>query len=272
MDEEKYYSKNLEVFTGTVGDAIVASGSIGGIEATEKHLFSSMLFARICTASVSLLSLSPTIVINKATKHWDGSICLGIARSILEHVMHFNYLGIEDVEDSEWKARLKLVQLFDCSERIRLFSHIPHAEKELEGFRQIQSELRYELYENDYFSKLDPKYQRKLAKGKTASFLSREEMITRLGYERGALKYFYMLTSSNIHASPLNYYRMPDDRRGSGVKNSVDIGYTGMALEESSRLISLATEKLKNQFSHLVEFPDLEFDWELISGSETNTP
>ena len=58
------------------------------------------------------------------------------------------YLGTEAVGEDESKARLLVMQLRDCMERLLLFQNGSADRKQIDGFEKQASQLRSELKSN----------------------------------------------------------------------------------------------------------------------------
>lgn len=154
FDYDGYYNKEIADFTEAVEQAINASLLASSHDAGLKRYWASVLFTRLCTSSVSILLLCPRSKIDPNGKFWDCSAVSSLTRNLYECVIFFFYIGIENVSDDEWKARLRVMQLHDCMERCRMFEAFDANDPQLPEFQKQADGLRSDLNKNAYFSSL----------------------------------------------------------------------------------------------------------------------
>ena len=121
IDVDRLYQSSLVLFTSALEKALVTSNVTANIRAGERRYAASVLYLRICTFSVSILSLCPGSKANPDGLHWDFGAIAALTRSVFECALTFHYLAVDPVGDDEWHARLRVMQLHDCMSRLRMF-------------------------------------------------------------------------------------------------------------------------------------------------------
>ena len=252
-DASHYYAESLYEFDRAVLEPIRVSRAAAGRYGEEPRAWwASVLFTRLCTASVSLLHLAPASRFFKSPlNHYDSSATAALARNIMECYIMFFYLCVDPVSEEEWRARLNILYLNDCASRIRMFRDFNPEDPQLPLFEEQAKELRDRLSQIPFFSSLPSKRRTELLKGQTPFLLSRAEILTKLGIEREHFRAIYTFLSSHVHSFPLAFLRMGDGDRGRGVESEVEKGYIAMALELAEGSLSRAVEDM------LRIFPDI---------------
>lgn len=159
---DERYATGMKKFTGAVELAILSSHQAAGIDAGPRRYWGSVLFTRLCNASVSILCLCPGSKVNPSGDHWDFSAIASLARNLLDCALYFSYFAVEPVSDDEWRARLKVMQLHDCKERQRMFRALDQTDEQLQGFERQAEELKTILEKNPFFKSLPEVLRRKL--------------------------------------------------------------------------------------------------------------
>ncbi|AVG14844.1 hypothetical protein CFN79_02640 [Chromobacterium vaccinii] len=178
---------------------------------------------------------------------WRFGAIAGHARSLLDGFLLFNYLMQPIQSDAELKARINVMHVNDCTRRIKLFRNIGVTE-EVEGLEKQLAELQDRLLGNEYFNSLSPQVQKNCKNGQFLTIDTREEMLAKVGFEKGQFDALYDLWSQHIHILPLSFYRIEPNGRGTGIENSVDRAYMFQALEICSGVLTQATELVVQQF------------------------
>lgn len=243
------YKKSLDLLDNVVRDCIMVSNQYGGIPApTSQHFYASVLFTALISRGVSLAILAPRSPWSKKLiEHWDYASVASLARTMMELRAAFHYLCVDKCSREEWECRWNLLNLHDCTSRIRLFSESPRSEsRQLEGFRAQAEELRERLKSNAFF--LTMRHQAKLLNGQTTYLYSIEDMLEKAGVEKGTYRYLNILFSSAVHGLPMSYYRMADQERGRGLPSPVERHYTAMSLSFAASLLAATRYDVESLF------------------------
>jgi len=234
-------------------DALWTSRQAMGLDAGERRYWSSVLLVRLCCIGQSMLTLCPDSSNPTATTQWDFASVGSIARNLFECGMFFRYFSTP-VDDSEWLTRLNLMQLHDCTERIRMFRVMGDSE-EVKAFEVQAQDLRNRLSNHLFFQDLDPRFQKQLLQGNRASLFSLSELVATFVKDEG-IWIVYQLLSSHTHSLPLSFYRTWEQKRN-GVENEVDKGYITMAMGLASDILDEAVKAFRDDLATLVEFAEL---------------
>jgi hypothetical protein len=253
--------------TKEVDQALTVSHATGRIDGGERLYWASVLYLRLCTFSVSILSLSPGSNANPNGAHWDFASIATLARNLFECALTFRYLAVEKVDDDEWRARLNVMQLHDCMSRHRMFRDFDPGDAQLRGFLAQALDLKTRLATNPYFQSLPNKFRQKLLTGEHASILIQDEILQRMGAESSVWRGIYRFLSSQAHSFPLAYYRMAEHGRGHGFENYVDKGYMGGALDTCANILSTCTDAMRALFEGKVTFPAKPLNWDAVRPS-----
>jgi hypothetical protein len=225
----EYYWSELPKYIAAVDHAIATSQKIAMRPSdSRRQYWASVLFTRLCSAATSVLHLCPGSPVNREGKHWDFSYLAPIIRSVAQTALMLFYLGTEAVGEDESKARLLVMQLRDCMERLLLFQNSGADQKD--GFEKQASQLRSELKSNPYFARLPSRIRRSLIRGDRATILTNDQILDRLGVLDPEGRGLFRFCSSHADVSPLSYYRTGDNNRGRGEENEIDVHYTATAV------------------------------------------
>jgi Family of unknown function (DUF5677)/SEC-C motif len=253
IDVDAYYRTSISNFKRSLQDAQWTSRQAIGLDAGERRYWSSVLLVRLCCIGQSMLTLCPDSDNPTATTHWDFASVGSIARNLFECGMFFRYFSTR-VDDSEWLTRLNLMQLHDCTERIRMFGVIDDAE-EVKGFEGQAQDLRNRLSSHSFFQSLDPKFQKQLLQGNRASLFSLSELVATFVDDK-QIWFVYQFLSSHTHSLPLSFYRTWEQKRN-GVENEVDKGYISMAMELATDTLNEAVKAFRDDLDTVVKFAEL---------------
>jgi Family of unknown function (DUF5677) len=264
VDIEKYYSSSLDEFTVALEMAIATSHATTSLQAGARRFWASILFTRLCTSSISILSLCPASKLNQNGFHWDFGAVASLSRNIFECALNFFYLGMDTITDEEWMARLKVMQLHDCMSRFCMFRDFDPNDEQLKAFEEQANELRSILQTNTFFINLPEPQRNKLLKGKHASILTHDEILQRMGELQSSTRGYYRFLSSHTHSFPLSFYRMAEQDRGRGVKNEAEMAYIGGALEFCANTLKRCTDDMRKLFEDIAEFPNNSFNLDAL--------
>jgi len=151
-DYEHAYEYARRTFEDYVRLATTVSGSIHHQKVDTKSFWASVLFAKFCVASVSLVQLLPgNRMFPSAFNNWDTPSVATLSRNLIENYHTLFYLCIEKVSGQEWQCRLQLFNLHDCISRKKMFTDFGSNAEMLANFEQQSNELREQLKLNPFF-------------------------------------------------------------------------------------------------------------------------
>jgi hypothetical protein len=251
------YLQCLEALDNAVRECIHVSRQYAGIRSpTAKHFYASVLFTQLLNKSVTLLVFSPLSPwAEKVVEHWDYASLTGVVRSMIETRLTFHYLCADPCSPDEWDCRWNLLNLHDCTARIRLFQ----AKEEMTGaaIADIASleaqaeELRGRLNSNAFFVALPEKQQRKFLRGRDSHLYPLEELAERAAVGRGTFKFLHILFSQHVHGLPMSFYRIGGDypERGRGLPSEIEENYTTLCLSFALTLLVGARDEMHTLFA-----------------------
>ena len=141
-DTDTRYQQVLALFDDAVVDASRVSRAAADRQVDARPWWASVLFTRICTASMSLLCLVPrSRFAGKSIEHYDFGAVASLARNIAECYFVFFYLCIDDVSNDEWHSRLNILHLHDCVSRLKMFRDFDPSNPQLPSFQEQAGEL-----------------------------------------------------------------------------------------------------------------------------------
>lgn len=257
------YGKGLKDFTEASRRAMASSVEARDLKVDDKQYWAAIILTRICALSASVLWVCPGSVLNAKSLTWDFESIAALCRCIFEAVLMLFYLGLEQATDDEWRLRIKLVHLSDCTERIRLF-HWMGSNEEIAGFVPTAFWLRQQIRANPAFLALPKKIQKGLLPGDKATIFGKEEIITRWGEDPEKALGYYRFISNYVHCLPLGFHRTALHGRN-GVENDVDKANMGMALDFTSQWISKALDGFEEAFANLVTFGRTTYDFNVLT-------
>ncbi len=256
LDSE--YSKNRREFRNAVIDSGLVSEFLVKKLVNERQWWACILFVRYCATAVSLLKILPSSQeersansekANPLDNHWDYTAVAVLARTLFENQLTLFYLCFDPVSDDEWLSRINLMQLHDHHTRRKVFADLTPDDPVWTDNHEIPDDLDGKLRSRAYFQSLDLKRQREFLKGDKVSFLSHEEILERMGCEDIRLQMgMWRWWSAYVHSFPMSYYRMADQKRGTGVENRVDKGYISGTIELVTKMTIDASSRMRKLF------------------------
>lgn len=244
MNEYKIFYDELQ---SVLNDCISTSKKHAGIPSpSSAHFYSSLIFTKICTSSVTALSICPSPKTIGHEAHWDCASVAALTRGIIETYLLFFYLCIENCTKAEWEARWRLMNLHDHMSRLKMFKVMKDSNEQVAQFEGYTDEVKADLKNTEFFKAFDEKLQRHYLKGNTAFFKSQDEIITAAGGCVDDFRTKYRFLSNHTHSYPMGFYRMAENRRGNGMESRSEIANSGMCL-------SWITECLTNAKSSFEE-------------------
>lgn len=245
----EHYWIVLPKYIAAVNHAIALSHKIAGYPAdSSRKYWASVLFTRLCSAAISILHMCPGSPANTGGTHWDFSSLAPLVRSLVQNGLMLFYLGTEAVGEDESRARVLVMQLRDCKERLHLFQNFGARGEKTRGFEVAADHIRTELSSNSYFSRLPARLRKSLMKGDTASILTEDQILDRLGILDLQGRAFLWFISSHADVSPLAYYRTGDNNRGRGEENDADETYIATAVDLACDFVLRADTDMKALF------------------------
>ncbi len=242
------YKAALEKFDAAVCEAISVSQASAGRLRPANVGYASYVFTQMCGAATSMIRASPlTRWVRSDSEDWRFGAIAGHARSLLDGFLLFNYLMEPIQSEAELKTRINVMHLNDCTRRIELFKNLGIA-KDIEGFERQRAELQDRLLGNEYFNSLSPAVQKNCTNGRFLTVDTRDEMLAKVGFEKGQFDALYDLWSQHVHILPLSFHRIEPNGRGTGLENGTDRTYMFQALEICSRVLAQATDLVVQQF------------------------
>jgi len=255
------YLECLRNYEGTLTKAIKVSQAAAGRKTEPRPWWATVLFTRLCTSSVSLMTLVPrSRFAARPLEHFDCSSVASLACNVVDTSLLFFYLCVDDIDENEWRFRLTLFQLHDCISRIQMFRNLEPGES-LVGFEEQASALRETLASLPRFRALSDQQQEHWLKGERVLFLSQEQILERMKVE--VVHQFlgiYQFLAAHAHSLPLAIYRMGERDQGKGVESDIEKGQISLALEVAEERMRRATEDMK------ALFPDITQGTSLSSG------
>jgi hypothetical protein len=258
---DELYKDGLKKFTAIVKRLIESSIAASNVDAGQQRYWASIILTRTCSLSISVLWVCPGSVLNPRSLTWDFEGVAAQCRSIFEAVLMLFYF-LEQVSEDEWKLRIKLVHLADCTERIRLFHWMSRFD-DLAAFVPTAVSLRAQLEANPAFQSLPERVQRELRTGSKATLFGKGEIIKRANEDPEQALGFYRFISNYVHCLPLGFRRTAMHKR-IGTENDVDKGYMGMTLDFTAQWLEKAVERFETAFADLVTFGTGDYDFSIL--------
>lgn len=174
---ENYWT-SLPKYIAAVEHAIITSHKTAGHPSdSARQYWASVLFTRLCSISISILHLSPGSPANRNGRHWDFSSLAPLFRNVVRASLTLFYLGTEVVGDDEATSRVLVIQLWDCTERLRLFQNLRASADEIHSFEREAERLRNNLSSNSYFAGLPAPLRESIEKGEIATILNDDQIL-----------------------------------------------------------------------------------------------
>jgi hypothetical protein len=215
------YREVVKKYNQQTARALAASINYAGNQGGDRRHWSSVIFLRILLISVSIRKLLPDIDVPKLLPWWDFASFANLVRALFELLLFFRYFT-EPCSNSEWLAKLNVMQLNDCTERLRYFT-ATGSEKQVSGFKNLQADLIQKLEKNSVIQAIDEKRRKKVLEGWRPSILSQREIAEKFNIPETFWSYFQFL-STYTHSLPMSFYRTYEQKRD-GTENEVDRGY-----------------------------------------------
>ncbi|MCD8521608.1 MAG: DUF5677 domain-containing protein [Saccharospirillaceae bacterium] len=248
MSEYKEYYDNFKSVLDACKNTSIEYAGIAS--PTSAHYYASLLFTKLCTSGVTVLSICPPSSSIGKNKHWDCASVATLTRSVIETYLVFFYLCVEVCDSEEWEARWRLMNLHDHMSRLKMFKVMEGTEDQVRQFESYTNQVKSDLENTVYFQSLSEKVKKHYLKGNNAFFKSQDELIAAAGGSVDEFRFRYRFLSNHAHSYPMGFYRMEEGGRGAGVESDLEIGYTGMCLAWAGDILT----KAKFEFISLWEF------------------
>ena len=246
---DEHYWTVLPKYVAALNHAITISHKTAGhTSGTPRQYWASVLFTRLCSGATSILHMCPGSPANKAGASWDFSSLAPLVRSLVQTcLMHF-YLGTESVGEDESRARLLIMQLRDCTERLHFFQNTGASDEQIRGFETTADNIRARLSSDQYFARLPARMRKNLREGNSESILTQDQILDRMRILDQAGRAFLGFISSHADVSPLAYYRTGENNRGRGEENDIDKHYIATAVDLACDFILRANADMEALF------------------------
>jgi hypothetical protein len=156
------------------------------------------------------------------------------------------HLGLEECPQEEFECRMLLVYWKDM--RVRQKMDVFESETDKTGIVEFHSrDLKEQLARNDVWKALAEKEQKQLLK-KNSLLHSPEVIFTRAEYNCDEVKRMYAYWSAHTHCDSVAFFRMPEQKRGTGQVNDADLSLLGTCLEIVGNLLDDASGRFEAMF------------------------
>lgn len=242
------YMRAVDMLDNVVRECMYVSRSYSGIASpSAKHFYASVLFTALVVKGVTLAQIMPfTPWVEKRIEHWDYASATGIVRTMLELRIAFYYLCSDECDEIEWECRWNIFNLHDCVSRIRMFSALENNE-EIAKLSQAADEIRDRLRGNAFFGILPEKKKKTALNGQSAYLFPLEDIAEKAGVEKALFRWLYVLLSSHVHALPMSFYRIGEER-GRGLPTPVEENHTSMCLSLASTFLVSTRDEVHSLF------------------------
>jgi hypothetical protein len=241
------YKAMLDKFDAALCEAIAVGQASSGRFPQVNVSYATFVFAQMCGAGNSMIRASPlTRWVRSDADDWRFGAVAGHARSLVDGFLLFNYLIEPGDSEAEMQTRLNVMHLNDCSRRIELHTNLGFS-SDIENFEKQRANLRERLTGNEYFKSLPAPVQKNCLNGKFMMIDSRDEMLARVGFQKGQFDALYDLWSQHVHILPMSFYRIEANGRGTGLENDTDRLYIAQALEIGAAVLMESTDRMVEQ-------------------------
>ena len=252
------YRTALRFYTKSVKRATETSHATKGLTAGAQRYWASVVFTRLVSVASGVLFIAPESLVNESSQLWDFCSIASLIRAVFETVLTLQYLGLDELSDDEWKFRIALIHLNDCTERIRLFDSLgDHAF--LAGLVPMAMELRRRVKSYPNFNNFTPQLQKDMLRGEKATAYGKEQILIRMNVDPSPVLSFYRFISNYIHNYPMGFHRT-DWHGRDGTLNAVDVGYSAIALTFANEWLETACVNYEKKFADLATFGAASYD------------
>lgn len=248
----KEYVNNYNNFENVLNKNKALSVKYAGIPApTSSHYYASLIFTKLCVSGETIINNCPNPSKLGCNEHWDFASVATLTRGVIETYLLFYYLCIEECGKDEWEGRWRLMNLHDHMSRLKMFSSGKN-QQEVNEFLDGTQEVKTDLENSTFFKSLSEKRRKHFLKGNTAFFLSKDEIVKRLGGDIDDFRFSYRFLSNHTHTYPMGFYRMKESNRGCGVETETEVYYTSMCLAWANQYLELASNEFSKKWESIL--------------------
>jgi hypothetical protein len=220
----KKYDEEIERYDLILKTALQVSLASGGIKTSTRYIRSTQIFTRMVVIAYSFFRLMPSNTItHDYEEHWDWPSVASVARNFLEAYLHFFYIGVDKISDEEVDFRLKAMWFHLNSEKYRLYKSGP-SDKDLSGFEENLPKEKNKLKQHPFFENIDTDHQRRALSGKSATYMTKKQLMARLPFRSDELCWMYRHLSNEVHSTAFAFNSL-SNKRGRGNENAAERGY-----------------------------------------------
>lgn len=220
------------------------SVQISGTPSTHgRQYWSSILFTKLCLSAITVDRMSPHVPARTAGEIWDISSVATLVRAMAENYLLLYWLCTETDNDDLWAYRITLMSIIDNRSRYRLTSDLERS-PEPEEFIQAQTSLTARLANMPLFTSLPEKRQRELLRGDRLPFIQ-DDVVDALSVDSASFRKLYRYLSSYVHTGTISFFRIEQQRRGTGEKNDYEMEAIGACLEFASLVLGSALRDME---------------------------
>jgi hypothetical protein len=218
------YLLELEEYSKILKAGTDISKASGGIKTSTRFIRSTQIFTRMTVMAFTFYRLLPgNPITNDDEEHWDWPTIASVARNFLEAYLHFFYLSEKRISDHEADFRLKLMWFHLNSEKFRLYKSGPQ-KKDLSDFEKNLPKQKNQLKMHQFFTKLNKNAQKRALSGKSAIYMTTQELINRLPFKSDELLWLYRHFSNEVHSTAFAFSSQSNER-GRGDENEAERVY-----------------------------------------------
>ncbi len=246
------YRKALQRYSTAVEHASISSICVKGLDAGPQRYWASVIFTRLVALASNVLFICPESILNKDGLVWDFGSLAALIRGVFETILMIFYLGLDELSEDDWKLRINVVHLNDCTERIRLFYNLGSYEQ-LGGLIPTAVWLRDKVRTNPSYKSLSSQTQKDLLCGEKPTIFGKKQMIVRLGQNSDEVLSYYRFVSNYVHNFPFGFHRTGLHGRD-GTINLVDITYYAQALDFGAQWLERVNKGFQQKFEGFTTF------------------
>ncbi|WP_310620706.1 hypothetical protein [Flexibacterium corallicola] len=242
---QQQYKESLSGFDTALCEACAVSQATSGRQAHPTLGYATHVFVRILAHGRNLIrSLPGTRWVSSDHEDWDFGANASSFRSILEAVLLFHYLCDASPEADNQKAIVQLMHLYDLTKRTKIIHNRAMSEDE----EKVRAEIVERLKDTRRFKELSPRVQKDALKGGYLMFESKDDIMSKIGWDKSSYYFLWNLTSQYAHVYSLAFYRIEPNGRGTGIENEFDRGALALGLDICAGLLNDATDALCKHF------------------------
>jgi hypothetical protein len=247
-ESKKFFDEQIVAFRRLRDNSVAASLAIAGRIADAKAVQASTIFAMMCATSHSINRLLVPISSDYGATIDHGSIA-SLCRNLIEASILLSYVTEDGVSEEESTCRRLLFCVHDCSSRVRLFKGI-NAKKQYADQKEILKDLRNELSNNSFFSKLTEDVRKRALTGAAFYLRGVRSAAINAGWTEEFFDGMYSYLSSQPHFAPMSHFGMSWHSVDYKAVSDCQMTIVGVALEQACNALSAARDRI------FVLFPD----------------